>query len=109
MAKKSKKSTKKEEVDEKRVQEHLNEIKKDLQELRAKLGMTKRGDLTKLPVEAAKKLSETSSEIIKTASDVFERTLKVAQYAAFGAIEGAKKALRKEETKETTKQRKKKS
>lgn len=106
MAKKTK-SAKKEKPEEKKMQEHLDEIKKDLEELRNKLGMTKRGDLTKLPMEAAKKLSDTSTEIIKTASDVFERALKVAQYAAVGAVEGAKKALH-EETKQK-RQKKKKS
>ncbi|HSE83067.1 MAG TPA: hypothetical protein VLB01_00800 [Thermodesulfobacteriota bacterium] len=108
MAKKSK-SAKKEKAEERKVQEHLDEIKKDLEELRTKLGMTKRGDLTKLPMEAARKLSDTSTEIIKTASDVFERTLKVAQYAAVGAVEGAKKALHEETKKETKRQKKKKS
>ncbi len=103
MAKKSK-STKKEKADEKKVQDHLDEIKKDLEELRNKLGMTRRSDLTKLPMEAARRLSDTSTEIIKTASDVFERTLRVAQYAAVGAVEGAKKALYEE-----TKRQKKKT
>ena len=69
--------------------------------------MTRRSDLTKLPMEAAKKLSDTSTEIIKTASDVFERTLKVAQYAAVGAVEGAKKALHEETKREAKRQRKK--
>ena len=108
MAKRTK-SSKKEKAEDKKVQEHLDEIKKDLEELRTKLGMTKRGDLTKLPMEAAKKLSDTSTEIIKTASDVFERTLKVAQYAAVGAIEGAKKGFHGETKQETKRQKKKKS
>ncbi len=100
----SKKSKKKDESDEQQVQEHLDDIKKDLEELRSKLGMAKRGDFTKLPMDAARKISDTASEIMKTATDVIEKTLKVAQHAAIGAIEGGKKAL-----KEETKQKKKKS
>jgi hypothetical protein len=41
---------------------------------------------------------------MKTASEVVEKTLKVAQYAAIGAIEGGKKAL-KEETKQKKKEK----
>lgn len=100
----SKKSKKKDSRVEQAVQEHLDDIKKDLQELRAKLGMTKQGDFTKLPLDAAKKISDTASEIMKTASEVVEKTLKVAQYAAIGAIEGGKKAL-KEETKQKKKEK----
>lgn len=100
----SKKSKKKDTLGEEKVQEHLDDIKKDLVELRSKLGMAKRGDFTRLPMEAARKISDTASEIMKTATDVVEKTLKVAQYAAIGAIEGGKKAL-----KEETKQKKKKS
>jgi hypothetical protein len=99
----SKKSRKKAAGDDQGVQGHLDGIKKDLEELRAKLGMTKQGDFSKLPIDAAKRLSDTASEIMKTASDVVEKTLKVAQYAAIGAIEGGKKAL-----KEELKQKKKK-
>jgi hypothetical protein len=98
MAKKSRKDS----AEESKVEEHLDEIKKDLEELRAKLGMAQRGDFSKLPMEAAKRISDTSSEIIKTASDVVEKALKVAQYTALGAVEGAKKAL-KEETKQKKK------
>jgi len=100
----SKKSKKKDDLGEHKMQEHLDDIKKDLEELRSKLGIAKRGDFSKLPMEAAKKVSDTASEIIKTASEVVEKTLKVAQYAAIGAIEGGKKAL-----KEETKQKKRKS
>jgi len=92
----SKKSKKKASGEDQAVQGHLEGIKKDLEELRAKLGMTKRGDFSKLPTDAAKKLSDTASEIMKTASEVVEKTLKVAQYAAIGAIEGGKKALKEE-------------
>lgn len=96
----AKKSTKKEVSvnEEQKVQEHLDEIKKDLEDLKEKLGMTKRSDLTRLPLEAARKIGDTASEIVKTASDVVEKSLKVVQFAALGAIEGGKKAL-KEETK----------
>lgn len=99
----SKKSKKKDSGVEQAVQEHLDDIKKDLQELRAKLGMTKQGDFTKLPLDTAKKISDTASEIMKTASEVVEKTLN-AQYAAIGAIEGGKKAL-KEEIKQKKKEK----
>jgi len=96
------KKSKKDSAGESKVEEHLDEIKKDLEELRAKLGMARKGDFSKLPMEAAKRISDTSSEIIKAASDVVEKALKVAQYTALGAVEGAKKAL-KEETKQKKK------
>ncbi len=90
------KKTKKESVDEGKLQEDLEEIKKVLEELRVKLGMTERMGLTKVPAEAAKKIGETASEVVKTASDVIEKALKVVQFAAVGAMEGAKKALKEE-------------
>ena len=79
---------------DKKVHENLDQIKKDLDELRAKLGMTKRGDFTRLQLDVAKKVGETTSEIIKKASDVFEKALKVAQYSALGALEGGKRAFK---------------
>lgn len=93
---------------DKKVQENLEEIKKDLDDLRAKLGMTKRGDFMQVPLDTAKKLGDTASEIIKKASDVFEKTLKIAQYSAMGALEGGKKAI-DEEFKQKKPAKKKKS
>ncbi len=90
------KKTRKESDDEKRLQEDLEEIKKALEELRVKLGMTERMGLTRVPAEAAKKIGETASDVVKTASDVIEKALKVVQFAAVGAMEGAKKALKEE-------------
>lgn len=91
----------------KKVQENLEEIKKDLDDLRAKLGMTKRADFMQIPVDAAKQLGDTASEIIKKASDVFEKALKVAQYSAMGALEGGRKAIDEEfKQKKTVKKKK---
>ena len=91
----------------KKVHDNLEEIKKDLDDLRAKLGMAKRGDFMQVPLDAAKQLGETASEIIKKASDVFEKALKVAQYSAMGALEGGKKAIDEEfKNKKTTKKKK---
>jgi hypothetical protein len=91
----------------KKVQDNLEEIKKDLDDLRAKLGMTKRGDFMQVPLGAAKQLGDTASEIIKKASDVFEKALKVAQYSAMGAIEGGKKAIDEEFKQKKTAKKKK--
>jgi len=88
--------------DEKKLQRELEEMKSTLADLRDKLGMTEKRDLTKVPAEAAKRIGETASEVLKTASDVVEKALKVAQFAALGAMEGAKKALSKEEEKGAT-------
>jgi hypothetical protein len=92
---------------DKKVQENLEEIKRDLDDLRTKLGMAKRGDFMQVPLDTAKKLGDTASEIIKKASDVFEKALKVAQYSAMGALEGGKKAIDEEfKQKKTTKKKK---
>ncbi|MGQ0793305.1 MAG: hypothetical protein ACT4NX_04365 [Deltaproteobacteria bacterium] len=79
-----------------KLEEEFQTIKRELEDLRSKLGLTKRSDLTKLPMDAARKVGDTASEIIKTASDVVEKALKVVQYAAVGAVEGGKKALKEE-------------
>lgn len=97
------KKRREESEDEKKLQQDLDEMKKTLADLRVKLGMTEKRDLTKVPAEAAKKIGETASEVVKTASDVVERALRVVQFAALGAMEGAKRALSKEEEEEETK------
>jgi hypothetical protein len=88
---------------EKRLQQDLEEMKKTLSDLRLKLGMTKAKGLTKVPTETAKKIGDTASEVVKSASDVVEKALKVVQFAALGAMEGAKKALKQERETEKTK------
>jgi len=64
--------------------------------------MTEGKDFTKIPTEAAKKIGETASDVVKTASDIIEKAFKVAQSAAVGAIEGAKKALKEESVTRST-------
>lgn len=84
-------------MDEKKFQEELEKIKADLEELRNKIGMPEEKDITKLPVEAAKKVSETASDVVKAAMEIAEKAIKVVSSAAVGAVEGAKKALTEEE------------
>jgi cell division septum initiation protein DivIVA len=78
-----------------KLEKELEEIRKTLEELRQKIGFAegKERTLTKLPIEAMQKASETFTEIAKTATDVLGRALKLSQSIATGAIEGAKKAL----------------
>lgn len=79
------------------VQKHLDDIQKDLKELRGKIGMPKKADFNKLSHDAAKSVSDTASEIIKTSSELLERAIKVVQYSAAGALEGGRKALHEQE------------
>lgn len=102
------KKGRKESEEERKLQRDLDEMKKTLADLRVKLGMTGKRDLTKVPTKAAKRIGETASDVVKMASEVVERALRVVQFAAFGAMEGAKRALiegDREEQRATTKSR----
>jgi len=97
--------------DEKKLQQDLEEMKRILADLRVKLGMTKTRDLTKIPAETAKRIGDTASEVVKSASEVVEKALKVVQFAALGAMQGARRALKEDKetegSKTTTKSRRK--
>lgn len=85
----------KEGMEMEKLERELEEIRKTLEELRQKIGFAEKEErtLTKLPIEAMQKASETFTEIAKTATDILGRALKLSQSVATGAIEGAKKAL----------------
>ena len=79
-----------------KVELHLDEIKKDVMALKTKIGKTKQSDLTKLSADVAKKVSDSASDIMKSSTDVLHKATKVLQFAALGAVEGGKKALKED-------------
>ena len=79
-----------------KVVQHLDEIKKDVMALSAKIGKTKQSDLTKLSEDVAHKVSNSASDIMKSSADVLHKATKVLQFAALGAVEGGKKALKQD-------------
>jgi len=80
-----------------KVEQHLDEIKKDVMALKAKIGKTKQSDLTKLSADVAKKVSDSASEIIKSSTDVLHKATKVLQ----GAVEGGRRCRGRQESPET--------
>ena len=89
-----KKPSKPKEKTRHKIELHLDEIKKDVMALKTKIGKTKQSDLTKLSEDVAKKVSDSASEIMKSSTDVLHKATKVLQFAALGAVEGGKKALK---------------
>jgi hypothetical protein len=79
-----------------KVVQHFDDIKRDVMALKTKIGKTKQSDLTKLSADVAKKVSDTASEIMKSSADVLHKATKVMQFAALGAVEGGKKALKED-------------
>ena len=79
-----------------KVIQHFDDIKKDILELRTRIGVSRRSDFTKLSEDVAKKVGDSASEIMKHSADVLHKATKVLQFAALGAVEGGKKALKEE-------------
>lgn len=90
----TRKPSKSNEQSKDKVIQHFDEIKKDIIKLRTKIGMTRKSDITKLSEDVAKKVSDSASEIMKSSADVLHKATKVLQFAALGAVEGGKKALK---------------
>ena len=76
--------------------QHFDEIKKDILALKTKIGMTKKSDITKLSEDVSNKVSDSASDIMKSSADVLHKATKVMQFAAAGAVEGGKKALKED-------------
>lgn len=79
-----------------KVVQHLDDIKKDVLALKAKISKTKQSDLAKLSEDVAKKVSDSASDIMKSSTDVLHKATTVLQFAALGAVEGGKKALKQD-------------
>lgn len=89
-----KRSNKPKEETTHKVVQHLDDIKKDVMALKAKISKTRQSDISKLSEDVAKKVSDSASEIMKSSTDVLHKATKVLQFAALGAVEGGKKALK---------------
>jgi len=76
------------------IVQHLDDIKKDIMSLKAKISKTKQSDLAKLSEDVKHKVSDSASDIMKSSADVLHKATKVVQFAALGALEGGKKALK---------------
>lgn len=74
------------------LHKHLDNVKKDIKELKEKISKTNRAELTKVSYDASKAISDTASEIVKHSSELLDKAFKVLG----GAIEGGKKALEEE-------------
>lgn len=74
-------------IDSLRIQKEMEFVKRELEELRVRLERTEKADLSKLPLEAAKKVGETATEVMKTASAMVDKAVRVAQTAANGVNE----------------------
>lgn len=79
------------------IMAHFEEIKDDMLNLSKKIGMTKKSHFTKLSEDVAKKVSDSTADIMKNSADVLNKATKVMQFAALGAVEGGKKALEENE------------
>ena len=79
------------------LMQHFEEIRDDIINLSEKIGMTRKSHFTKLSEDVAKKVSDSTTEIMKNSADVLNKATKVMQYAALGAVEGGKKALEENE------------
>lgn len=74
-------------IDSLRIQKEMEFVKRELEELRVRLERTEKADLSKLPLEAAKKVGETATEVMKTASAMVDKAVRVAKTAAIGVNE----------------------
>ncbi len=83
-------------LDEKRLQKELEIIKRELEELKVKLELSQKTDISKLPLDAVRKVGETTSEVVKSATDMVDKAVKVAQSVTRSAYKGSKKSLKEE-------------
>lgn len=79
------------------LHKHLDDIQKELKDLKSRIGTARRSDFNMISHDTAKRISTTANEIIKTSSDLLEKAIKVVQYSASGALEGGRKALSEKE------------
>lgn len=93
----ARKSTKPKDDGMKDIMKHFEDIRDDIVNLSNKIGMTKKSHFTKLSEDVAKKVSDSTAEIMKNSADVLNKATKVMQFAAMGAVEGGKKALEENE------------
>lgn len=89
-----------------RLDRELTDIIKTLDELRTKISRAERmkWDFAKWRSEALHKVTESSSDVVKSATEVLERTMKISQAVTMGALEGARKALEEKKLEEEKKE-----
>ncbi len=93
----ARKSTKPKDKSMQDIMQHFEDIRDDIINLSNKIGMTRKSHFTKLSEDVAKKVSDSTADIMKNSADVLNKATKVMQFAALGAVEGGKKALEENE------------
>ncbi len=69
-------------LDEKRIQKELETVKRELEELKSKLETREAAEIGQLPFKALEKAGERTAEMVKTATSIMDKALKVANLAA---------------------------
>lgn len=83
-------------MEEKDISQELEKIKQELEELKKKLAETEGKSIKDLPAETLSKVAEIGKDIVKTATDIGEKALRVVKSSVEGAVEGAKRAMKDE-------------
>ncbi|MEN3034122.1 MAG: hypothetical protein ABDH18_03950 [Aquificaceae bacterium] len=87
-------------MEEKDLSQELEKIKQELEELKKKLSETEGRSIKDLPAETLSKIADVGKDIVKAATDIGEKALRVVKSSIEGAVEGAKRAIKDENKQE---------